>query len=128
MVFVERARGGRFPALCAGFFAVLVPRRSTEATGDGNVCTCPRACKVVEVATVSGRNVTVTETPRSLSGICQGKGTALHHATHSGHPEVVAMLLEKGADPKAQDNRGERPGDKFDPEVRSRAVKCLSCA
>lgn len=29
------------------------------------------------------------------------------------------MLLEKGADPRAQDNRGERPGDKFDSEVRA---------
>ncbi|CAN0501607.1 unnamed protein product, partial [Scytosiphon promiscuus] len=47
----------------------------------------------------------------------QGKGTALHHATHSGHPEVVSLLLQKGANPKARDNRGDRPGDKFDREV-----------
>eukprot|EP00752_Nemacystus_decipiens_P001334 g1324.t1 len=53
----------------------------------------------------------------NISAITKGKGTALHHATHSGYPEVVSLLLEKGANPKAQDNRGERPGDKFDPEV-----------
>ena len=47
----------------------------------------------------------------------QGKGTALHHATHSGHPEVVAILLQEGADPRARDNRGERAGDSFDEEV-----------
>ena len=52
----------------------------------------------------------------------QGKGTALHHATHSGYPEVVSLLLEKGANPKAQDNRGDKPGDKFDPEVRALCV------
>lgn len=56
----------------------------------------------------------------------QGKGTALHHATNSGHPEVVAILLEKGADPNAQDNRGERPGDRFDPEVRQGAASVVS--
>ena len=56
--------------------------------------------------------------PPCLASWPQGKGTALHHATHSGYPEVVSLLLEKGANPKAQDNRGERPGDKFDPEVR----------
>ena len=33
----------------------------------------------------------------------------------------MAILLENGADPNAQDNRGERPGDKFDPEVRQGA-------
>ena len=56
----------------------------------------------------------------------QGKGTALHHATNSGHPEVVSILLEKGADPNAQDNRGERPGDRFDAEVRQGAAFVLS--
>lgn len=55
----------------------------------------------------------------ALIVIRQGKGTALHHATNSGHPAVVAILLENGADPNAQDNRGERPGDRFDPEVRT---------
>lgn len=38
---------------------------------------------------------------------------------------MVSILLEKGADPKAQDNRGERPGDKFDPEVGLEAL--VSC-
>ncbi|CAM9458289.1 unnamed protein product [Laminaria digitata] len=52
-----------------------------------------------------------------IDAVTKGKGTALHHATNSGHPEVVAILLEKGADPNAQDNRGERPGDRFDREV-----------
>lgn len=56
----------------------------------------------------------------ALIVIRQGKGTALHHATNSGHPAVVAILLENGADPNAKDNRGERPGDRFDPEVRQR--------
>lgn len=60
--------------------------------------------------------------------IRQGKGTALHHATNSGHPEVVAILLEKGADPNAQDNRGERPGDRFDPEVRQGAAFVTYCS
>ncbi|CAM9653041.1 unnamed protein product [Ectocarpus sp. 8 AP-2014] len=53
----------------------------------------------------------------NISAKTRGKGTALHHATHSGHPEVVALLLQNGANPKAEDNRGDRPGDKFDPEV-----------
>ncbi|CAM9613835.1 unnamed protein product [Ectocarpus sp. 4 AP-2014] len=61
-----------------------------------------------------------------ISAKTKGKGTALHHATHSGHPEVVALLLQNGANPKAEDNRGDRPGDKFDPEVTDsnrRAIK-----
>ncbi|CBN76492.1 conserved unknown protein [Ectocarpus siliculosus] len=62
----------------------------------------------------------------NISAKTRGKGTALHHATHSGHPEVVALLLQNGANPKAEDNRGDRPGDKFDPEVTDsnrRAIK-----
>ncbi|CAB1102501.1 unnamed protein product [Ectocarpus sp. CCAP 1310/34] len=62
----------------------------------------------------------------NISAKTKGKGTALHHATHSGHPEVVALLLQNGANPKAEDNRGDRPGDKFDPEVTDsdrRAIK-----
>eukprot|EP00903_Cladosiphon_okamuranus_P007179 g6971.t1 len=68
----------------------------------------------------------------NISAITKGKATALHHATHSGYPEVVSLLLAKGANPKAQDNRGERPGDKFDPEVsadnRRAIAKALSKA
>lgn len=55
--------------------------------------------------------------PTSCTVPYQGKGTALHHAATYGHADVVAMLLEKGASPNAADNRGDRPGEKFDHEV-----------
>ncbi|CAM9844890.1 unnamed protein product, partial [Sphacelaria rigidula] len=52
-----------------------------------------------------------------VSSFTKGKGTALHHAATYGHAEVVGMLLRKGASAYAEDNRGDRPGDKFDHEV-----------
>ncbi|CAM9440385.1 unnamed protein product [Ectocarpus sp. 12 AP-2014] len=77
-----------------------------------------------------GGNATVVrlllERGANISAKTKGKGTALHHATHSGHPEVVALLLQNGANPRVEDNRGDRPGDKFDPEVTDsnrRAIK-----
>ncbi|HBZ68776.1 MAG TPA: hypothetical protein DEP35_03105 [Deltaproteobacteria bacterium] len=33
-------------------------------------------------------------------------GTALNHAAHMGHPEVVALLLESGADPEIENEFG----------------------
>lgn len=47
----------------------------------------------------------------------KGKGTALHHATHSGHPELVDILLKAGANPTARDSQNELPGESFDREV-----------
>lgn len=102
----------------------LILRAACSHVCSGGECPVPCCCP--------GRGVILPQSPtRQTSRDCccphprfrpssirpQGKGTALHHATHSGYPEVVSLLLEKGANPKAQDNRGERPGDKFDPEV-----------
>jgi ankyrin repeat protein len=36
-----------------------------------------------------------------------GPGTALHHAALWGHPEVVELLLERGADPSIRNGDGE---------------------
>lgn len=42
----------------------------------------------------------------------QGGGwTLLHHAAHHGNPEFASYLLERGADPRARNDKGQTPAD-----------------
>mmetsp|Transcript_27003 Transcript_27003/g.59740 ORF Transcript_27003/g.59740 Transcript_27003/m.59740 type:complete len:98 (+) Transcript_27003:434-727(+) len=52
----------------------------------------------------------------SVAGFINGKddengAAALHMASQRGHPEVVRLLLGKGADLQAEDNDGRTPPD-----------------
>lgn len=46
-----------------------------------------------------------------VQGRTRDGSSALHAAMYLGHPAVVQLLLSHGADPEAQNNRGERPLD-----------------
>jgi ankyrin repeat protein len=51
------------------------------------------------------------EQDRSLASIFEGRGTPLHEAARQGHSEIVALLLEAGADPSVRDADGNAPAD-----------------
>ncbi|CAN0483633.1 unnamed protein product, partial [Discosporangium mesarthrocarpum] len=48
----------------------------------------------------------------------QWKCTGLHRACQQGNLGLAELLLEKGASLVASDDRGERPGQSFDPGVK----------
>ncbi|CAN0462019.1 unnamed protein product, partial [Hapterophycus canaliculatus] len=47
------------------------------------------------------------------------KSTPLHRACHSGHAEIVELLLRRGAATSSKDDIMERPGQSFGSEVSS---------
>ncbi|CAN0467168.1 unnamed protein product, partial [Ascophyllum nodosum] len=49
--------------------------------------------------------------------------TPLGQASYYGHPEVVKVLLLKGADKLAQNRKGRIPGDLFSPQVEEENKK-----
>jgi ankyrin repeat protein len=69
----------------------------------------PDAQEVLILAALRGRAEAVVEAVGpNFSGVVGGspEGTLLHHAAWVGNPEVVGLLLERGADPQASADHG----------------------
>lgn len=49
-----------------------------------------------------------------LATINEGRGTPLHEAARGGHEDIVRLLIARGADPHARDEKGRTPRDLAD--------------
>lgn len=96
--------------------AMLVDRGADPADRDDTFACTPRAfgicmpARLGELALVAAR---LDEDP-SLARINEGRGTPLHEAARGGHEAIVRLLIARGADPQARDDRGRTPRELAD--------------
>jgi ankyrin repeat protein len=60
-----------------------------------------------------------------VNGVSKIGKTALHYAAAAGHTQVIALLLDHGADPTLKDNQGSTPLDLARAGGKTAAVEAL---